>query len=111
MQVEQECQASSSCQEQGLMAMSVDGGVAQHFGPAGTSMGEHRLYSQVCSCMHLHQPLILRLQAVCLAWVMITWVDHPAHCGPCTYSTSTFFGALIYALYCGQLPCCMQATC
>ena len=81
MQVEQECQASSSRQEQGLMAMSVDGGVAQHFGPAGTSMGEHRLYSQACSCMHLHQPPILRLQAVCLAWVMITWVDHLAHCG------------------------------
>ncbi|KAL0035785.1 hypothetical protein WJX77_002591 [Trebouxia sp. C0004] len=38
MQIEQDCQVNSSCQ--GLMAMSVADGVAQQFGPAGTSRGD-----------------------------------------------------------------------
>ncbi len=56
MQVDQWCQVSSSGQDQGFMTMSVGGGVAQHFAPCGTSVGEHCLYSQTCSCTNRHQP-------------------------------------------------------
>ncbi len=112
MQVDQGCQVGSSGQDQGFMTMSVGGGVAQHFDPRGTSLGEHCLYSQTCSCINRHQPPIMRLQAVCLARMMIIWVDHPAHCGHAYLALPwIFIGWLIYALSCGHLPCCMQATC
>ncbi|KAL0055179.1 hypothetical protein WJX82_008337 [Trebouxia sp. C0006] len=40
MQVDQQCQVSSSGQDLGFMTMSVGGGVAQHFDPCGTSVGD-----------------------------------------------------------------------
>lgn len=43
-QVDEE--VSSSGQDQGVLAMSVNGDVAQHFGPANTPRGEHCIYSQ-----------------------------------------------------------------
>lgn len=90
MQVEQDCQVSSSCQDQGLMALSVADGVAQQSSPAGTPKGEHCIHSQTCSCINHHQPPNLALAGSLLH------LGRPhSSLWLCTYSTALCMHSLV----------------